>query len=222
MAWLEGHCVSYGAGVPYLPWIDVVRGRFGIADGDPPEVVAEKAGQALAALDLPSREALGHVLRLLGIEDESGAELSPEAIGSGTVETLRQIVLRTSEREPTVLAIENLHWMDHSSVECLDALVDAASRARILVVATYRSPYRPRWMERSHVDQIALASLTPEDSLAIVRSVPGAGALSEPTVTEILGKAEGNPFFLEELTRHVVEHRQDGREASCPAPSRRC
>jgi len=216
VAWLEGHCVSYGAGVPYLPWIDVVRGRFGIADGDPLEVVAEKAGQALAALDLPSRESLGHVLRLLGIEDETAVKLSPEAIGSGTVETLRQIVLRTSEREPTVLAIENLHWMDHSSEECLDALVDAASRARILVVATYRSPYRPRWMERSHVDQIALASLTPEDSLAIVRSVPGAGALSEPTVTEILGKAEGNPFFLEELTRHVVEHRQGGREGELP------
>ena len=216
VAWLEGHCVSYGAGVPYLPWIDVVRGRFGIAEGDAPEAVAEKTGRALAALDLTARETLGHVLRLLGIEDETAAGLSPEAIGSGTVEALRQIVLRTSEREPTVLAIENLHWMDRASEECLDAIVDSAARARILLVATYRPPYRPRWMERAHVNQIALASLTPEDSLAIVRSVPGAGALPEPTVREILGKAEGNPFFIEELTRHVVEHRQGGRDDELP------
>ena len=218
IAWLEGHCVSYGTGVPYLPWIDLVRGRFGIGDGDPPEVVADKARRALAALDLTAREPLGHVLRLLGIEDETdpAAVLSPEAIKSGTVEALRQIVLRTSEREPTVLAIENLHWMDRSSEECLDALVDSASRARILVVATYRPPYRPRWMERSHVDQIALASLTPEESLAIVRSAPAAGGLPESTVAEILGKAEGNPFFIEELTRHVVEHRQPGRDGELP------
>jgi class 3 adenylate cyclase/tetratricopeptide (TPR) repeat protein len=212
ITWLEGHCVSYGAGVPYLPWIDVVRGRFGIGDGDAPEVVADKAARGLAALDLTGREPLGHVLRLLGLEDETdpAATLSPEAIKSGTVEVLRQIVLRASEREPTVLAIENLQWMDRSSEECLDALVDSAARAHILLVATYRPPYRPRWMERSHVDQIALASLTPEDSLAIVRAVPAALDLPEPTVAEVLAKAEGNPFFIEELTRHVVEHRARG------------
>jgi class 3 adenylate cyclase/tetratricopeptide (TPR) repeat protein len=218
IAWLEGHCVSYGAGVPYLPWIDVVRGRFGIGDGDAPEVVVDKARRALAALDLTSREHLGHVLRLLGIEEETDptAVLSPEAIKSGTVEALRQIVLRTSEREPTVLAIENLHWMDRSSEECLDALVDWAARARILLVATYRPPYRPRWMERSHVDQIAVASLTPEESLAIVRSMPAGAGLPEPTVAEILGKSEGNPFFIEELTRHVLEHPQNRPDGELP------
>jgi class 3 adenylate cyclase/tetratricopeptide (TPR) repeat protein len=218
IAWLEGHCVSYGTGVPYLPWIDMVRGRFGIGDGDPPDVVADKARRALAALDLTAREPLDHVLRLLGIEDKTDpvAVLSPEAIKSGAVETLRQIVLRTSEREPTVLAIENLHWMDRSSEECLDALVASASRARILLVATYRPPYRPRWMDQSHVDQIGLASLTPEESRAIMRSVPAGSGLSESTVAEILRKAEGNPFFIEELTHHVVEHPQSDRDGELP------
>jgi predicted ATPase len=103
------------------------------------------------------------------------------------MEALRQVVLRTSEREPTVLAIENLHWMDRSSEELLDALVDGATRARLLVVGTYRAPYRPRWMERAHVHQIALNPLTPEESLAIVRAAPAGGALPEALVSEILG-----------------------------------
>jgi class 3 adenylate cyclase/tetratricopeptide (TPR) repeat protein len=218
IAWLEGHCVSYGRGVPYLPWIDVVRGRFGIGDSDPPDVVADKVQRGLAALGLNAREPLGHVLRLLGLEDKTdpAVVLSPEAIKSGAVEALRQIVLRTSQREPTVLAIENLHWMDRSSEECLDALVDSASRARILLVATYRPPYRPRWMDRSHVDQIGLYSLTPGESLTLVRSVPAGSGLPESTVAEILNKAEGNPFFIEELTRHVIEHPRPGGGGELP------
>ena len=218
IAWLAGHCVSYGRGVPYLPWIDVVRGRFGIGDGDPPDVVADKVQRGLAALGLNGREPLGHVLRLFGLEDKTGPApvLSPEAIKSGAVEVLRQIVLRTSQREPTVLAIENLHWMDRSSEECLDALVDSASRARILLVATYRPPYRPRWMDRSHVDQIGLYSLTPGESLTLVRSVPAASGLPKSTVAEILDKAEGNPFFIEELTRHVIEHPRPGGGGELP------
>ena len=218
IAWLEGHCVSYGVGVPYLPWIDVVRGRFEIDDGDPPDVVGEKSRRGLDALGITGNEHLGHVLRLLGVEEERdpAGPLSPEAIHSGTVEALRQMVLRTSEREPTVLVIENLQWMDRSSQDFLDALVDWAARARLLVVATYRPPYRPRWMERSHVHQIALTALTPEESLALVRAMPGGGALSEVTDAEILGKSEGNPFFIEELTRHVVEHRQGGSDGELP------
>jgi class 3 adenylate cyclase/tetratricopeptide (TPR) repeat protein len=218
IAWLEGHCVSYGAGVPYLPWIDMVRGRFEIDDGDPPDVVGEKSQRGLDALGVTGSEHLGHVLRLLGVEEERdpAAPLSPEAIHSGTVEALRQIVLRTSEREPTVLVIENLQWMDRSSENFLDALVDSAARARLLVVTTYRPPYRPRWMERAHVHQVALAALTPEESLALVRAMPGGGGLTEVTDAEILGKSEGNPFFIEELTRHVVEHRQGRPDGGLP------
>jgi class 3 adenylate cyclase/tetratricopeptide (TPR) repeat protein len=217
IAWLEGHCVSYGAGVPYLPWIDVLRARWGIEDRDAPETVTDKARRALEGLGLTAPETLDHVLRLLGVGDQTErAPLSPEAIQSGTMEALRQIVLRTSEREPTVLAIENLHWMDRSSEALLDAVVDASTRARILVVGTYRAPYRPRWMERAHVHQIALSPLTPEESLAIVRASPAAGGLPEATVSEILGKSEGNPFFIEELTRHVLEHRQSRADGELP------
>ncbi|HTK93233.1 MAG TPA: adenylate/guanylate cyclase domain-containing protein [Verrucomicrobiae bacterium] len=218
IAWLEGHCVSYGVGVPYRPWIDVVRGRFEIDDGDAPDVVGEKSRRGLEALGITGSEHLGHVLRLLGVEEERdpAAPLSPEAIHSGTVEALRQIVLRTGEREPTVLVIENLQWMDRSSEDFLDAVVDSAARARLLVLATYRPPYRPRWMERAHVHQIALAPLTAEESLALVRAMPGGGSLSEVVDAQILGKAEGNPFFIEELTRHVVEHGQGRRDADLP------
>ena len=216
----QGHRAH--AGVPYLPWIDVVRGRFGIAEGDAPEAVAEKTGRALAALDLTARETLGHVLRLLGVEDETAARLSPEAIGSGTVEALRQIVLRTSEREPTVLAIENLHWMDRASEECLDAIVE-------LGVAGAHPPRRhlppalPSTLDgAAHVNQIALASLGPEDSLAIVAVDPEAGALPEPPCARFSARPRATRSSSRSSRGMWWSIARAAATTSCPARSRKC
>src|SRR5205823_3886704 len=110
-----------------------------------------------------------------------------------------------SQRQPLILAVEDLHWIDQTSEACFASLVESLAGAPILLLCTYRPGYRPPWLEKSYATQIALRRLTPLDSLAVVHAVLQR-VLPDPLSQVILAKAEGNPFFLEELTRAVVEH----------------
>jgi len=112
--------------------------------------------------------------------------------------------IRGAQRQPIVFVIEDLHWIDRSSEEYLTTLVESLAGVPIFLVTTSRPGYRPPWMDRSYATQVTLRSLSTGDSQALVRSV-AAGGLSEPVAEMILRKAEGNPFFIEELTRSVLE-----------------
>ena len=105
--------------------------------------------------------------------------------------------------------MENLHWSDPTSEEWLTALVECIAGAAILVLVTYRPGYRPAWLAQSFATQLALPRLTADDSLVLVQSGPQSKQIPESLQQEIMGKAAGNPFFLEELARAVRAH---GRE----------
>ena len=105
--------------------------------------------------------------------------------------------------------MENLHWIDPTSEEWLTALVERMAGAAILLLVTYRPGYRPAWLAQSYATQLALPRLTADDSLMLVQSVPQAEHLPDRLRLEIVGKAAGNPFFLEELARAVGEHDSD-------------
>jgi DNA-binding NtrC family response regulator/tetratricopeptide (TPR) repeat protein len=219
VASLEGHCLSYGSAIPYLPLVDLVRGDAGLTDADPPEVVTEKVRARLGALGLDVEEALPSLLQLLGVK--AGTErlsfLSPEAVQGRAFETLRQLSLRASRQRPLVLVVENLHWVDPTSEEYLASLVESLAGAPLLLLVTHRPGYRPPWIEKSYVTQIALQPLAPGDSLALVRSVLPADAVPESLAALILARAEGNPFFLEELTLAVSEPGDGSPGVSVPA-----
>ncbi len=117
--------------------------------------------------------------------------------------------LQGSRQRPLILEIEDLHWIDASSDECLTALVERMAGAPLLVLVTYRPGYRPAWIDKSYVTQVALQPLTSQDSLRVVQAVLPTAALTAPLVPQLLAKADGNPFFLEELARTVVEQGTD-------------
>jgi tetratricopeptide (TPR) repeat protein len=117
--------------------------------------------------------------------------------------------LNACRQRPLILEIEDLHWIDPSSDECLAALVERMAGAPILVLVTYRPGYRPAWIDRSYVTQVALQPLTSRDSLRVVQAVLPTVAPSAPLVPQLLAKADGNPFFLEELARTVMEQGPD-------------
>src|SRR5262249_53483651 len=108
--------------------------------------------------------------------------------------------------EPLIIAVEDLHWVDPTSEEYLSSLGDRIRGARILLVLTSRAGYRPSRIEKSSATQIALQPLAPSDSLAIVQVVFGNEEVADSLAQLILAKAEGNPFFLEELARAAREH----------------
>jgi DNA-binding NtrC family response regulator/tetratricopeptide (TPR) repeat protein len=207
VTYLEGRCVSYGCTIPYLPLLDVLRSSCGITDADGPEVIAEKAGAALGGLGMTPSEGLPYLLHLLGLHEGSRAlaGLEPDVIKTRLLEILRRMMLRLSERDALIVAVEDLHWSDKSSEDYFASLVDAVAGARVLLVFSYRPGYRPPWISKSFATQIALQPLAPRESESIVRAVLGDRAPAS-LVEVILAKGAGNPFFLEELARTVHEH----------------
>ena len=203
---LEGRCVSYGSLVPYLPLIDLLRAHCGVledrlAGGDPRGHRRGRAQQWVAG----RRGAW--LLRLISVVDEPAAleSLSPEAVKARTFDALRLLFLKASAKRPLVIVVEDLHWIDRTSEEFLATLVGQLLAARILLIATYRPGYRPPWMERSYVTQITIGPLSAGESAELLGSVAGDQGFATEVSTAILQRGEGNPFFLEELARTVVE-----------------
>jgi transcriptional regulator with AAA-type ATPase domain/tetratricopeptide (TPR) repeat protein len=208
VSYVEGHCVAYGSAMPYLPLLDLLRHSAGIADTDTPEGIGEKLRVALRGAGMDAGEGAPYLLQLLGVKEGTDplALLSPEAIKARTFETLRQMALRGSRQRRLVLAIENLHWIDRTSEEYLASLVESLAGAPILLLLTYRPGYRPPGIEKSYATQVALQALPAAESLSLVRSFLELQELPDEVAHLILAKAEGNPFFLEELALAVTEH----------------
>ncbi len=203
---LEGRCVSYGSLVPYLPLIDLLRAHCGVLETDSPAAIREAIDEAVRNNGLPV-DAGAWLLRLINVVDEPAAleSLSPEAVKARTFDALRLLFLKASAKRPLVIVVEDLHWIDRTSEEFLATLVGQLLAARILLIATSRPGYRPPWMERSYVTQITIGPLSAGESAALLGSVAGDQGFATEVSTAILQRGEGNPFFLEELARTVVE-----------------
>jgi DNA-binding NtrC family response regulator/tetratricopeptide (TPR) repeat protein len=202
---LEGRCVSYGSGIPYVPLVDVVRAACGTADADTPDDVVAKLSAMLGRVGIDAVERAPYLAWLLGIKQDGTAlgDLSAEALQARVFDTLRQWLVRESRRRPLLLLVEDLHWIDRSTEEFLDSLVDAVSAAPMLLVYTSRPGYRAPWSDRAATTQVALPPLPAQHQPLVVRSVLGARELPRAAMDAVLTRAEGNPFFLEELTRAI-------------------
>jgi class 3 adenylate cyclase/tetratricopeptide (TPR) repeat protein len=205
---LAGRCISYASGVPYLPILYMLRNEWEIAEADDTATVAAKVTSSLQRAGMDAEGALPYLLQLLGIREgtEKLAELSSQAIQSRTFRILRQMILNASGGNLVVLEIEDLHWVDKTSEDFLSFLVEGLVASRMLLLVTYRSGYRPPWIEKSYATQITLSRLNQQESQAVVRSIVGQDENSSVLIETVLGKAEGNPFFLEEMARSILEH----------------
>jgi len=198
VTWVEGRCLSYGTGIPYLLALDLLRSNCRIADTDIPDVITEKVRSGLREVGMDPDEDGPVLLHLLEIKDTDGSPVlsNPEAIKSKAFETLRQLSIKGSLRRPLVLVLEDLHWVDKVSEEFIGFLAENVRDARILLLATYRPGYRPPWIDKSYAGQTPLQPLSRDDSIQMVRSVLRAEHLIDLITQEIVAKADGNPFFL--------------------------
>jgi transcriptional regulator with AAA-type ATPase domain/tetratricopeptide (TPR) repeat protein len=207
VTYLEGRCFSYGSTIPYLPFIDIVRSNFALVEADTSEVTGAKVRASLEALGIDPKEWAPYLLHLLGCADgtEALVQLSPDAVKTRTMEALRRVALAGNRRRPIVLVIEDLQWIDRTSESALTSLAEGLASSPILLIATCRPGYQAPWLGRSYASQLALQGLTRADSLAIVHSVVPKQHLPSGLEQTILSRAEGIPFFLEELARAISE-----------------
>jgi class 3 adenylate cyclase/tetratricopeptide (TPR) repeat protein len=209
ITWVEGRCLSYGTSMPYLLVIDLLRSNCGIVETDAPDAIAAKVRSGLREVGLDPEQDGPVLLHLLGIRDDAGSPAlsNPEVVKAKTFEVFRRLSMRGSKRRPLLLVLEDLHWVDKVSEELLGILTEDVSAAPIFLLAAYRPGYHPPWLDKSYAGQIPLNPLTRDDSLRVVRSVLRAERVLDRVTEEIVAKADGNPFFLEQLALHAGEAR---------------
>jgi predicted ATPase len=212
-----GQCLAYGQTTPYLLVCDLLRQVCGLREGDGPATITSAVARALREAGLVPDAEAPLLLQLLDVPGEAAplAPYSPQA-KARTFTVLHQVLLHQSQGHPLLLAVDNCQWLDATSAEWLAALVERVSGAAVLLLATYRPGYQPPWLDTSYATQLALPRLTPRESLAVMQSMAPTAPLPEPLQQEIILKAAGNPFFLEELARSAIE--AGGHDAALPIP----
>ena len=207
LCWLAGRSISYGTQMAYLPIIDLVKRFFQIEGTEDPAVVGARVDAEVQGLGEEIRPALPLIKYLLSINPggESAPDMSAEQRRIRTFEALRNLILKKAQRCPVVLMVEDLHWVDRTSEQFLIWLADSLSLAPVLMILTYRPEFRHRFPERSFVTHLTLRHLTEKESLEMASQMLTATRLPDQLRDLVLAKAEGNPFFVEEMIKSLLE-----------------
>ncbi|MGH7898026.1 MAG: ATP-binding protein, partial [Candidatus Binatia bacterium] len=193
--------------MPLLPVIDVVKSSFGIEEADGEATIIERVERGVERIDRGLRPIVPYLRYLLAVDPGDRAVDQGEANARRfkVFEALKQLTLASAARRPLVIVIEDLHWIDAPSEEYLNYLSDALPTARVLLLCTYRPGYRNPFAERSYATRIALQPLSAEESTSMAARMLETSSLPAEVRAVITRKAEGNPFFVEEVTKSLVE-----------------
>jgi tetratricopeptide (TPR) repeat protein len=204
---LESGSVSYGKATPYLPLIDLLKAYFRIEPRDSERSVREKATGKLLALDRSLEPALPAICALLDVpvEDAHWNALDPAQRRSRMLDACKRLLLRESQVQPLLVVFEDLHWVDAETQAFLDSLIDSVPSARLLLLVNYRPEYVHRWGNRTYYLQLRVDPLGAENATELLDALLGGDAALASLKRLLVAKTEGNPFFLEESVRTLVE-----------------
>ena len=167
---------------------------------------AKVTGQVLT-LDEGFHDTIPALLMLLEAlpEDSPFLKLDPLQRRQRTLEALKRLLLRESQVQPLLLVFEDLHWIDSETQALLDSLVESLPTARLLLLVNYRPEYQHAWGSKTYYTQLRLDPLPPESAEELLQALLGDDAGLEPLKQRLIERTEGNPFFLEESVRTLVE-----------------
>ncbi len=205
-----GRCLSYGRGITYWPLAEVLKEHLGIFESDPPAVVLDRLG---------SREILGLTLGL-----DVGHGLHPLAARDRFQDAWVEFLEEIAADRPVVILIEDVHWGEEQLLDLLERLVRDTA-APLLLIATARPELlvgRPGWGTRVKATMLELDALSAEDAVRMLDELLG-GTLPAGLREVVVKRAEGNPFFVEELLGTLIDRRllerQNGSWRLAPLPS---
>jgi class 3 adenylate cyclase/tetratricopeptide (TPR) repeat protein len=204
---LESGSVSYGKATPYLPIIDLLKAYFKIQDRDDQREIREKVTGKLLTLDKSLESSLPAFLSLLDVpvDDSTWQALDPFQRRQQTLGAVKRLLLRESQVQPLVLLFEDLHWIDSETQAMLESLVESLPTSRLLLLVNYRPEYQHGWANKTYYTQLRLDPLPPESAGEILNSVLGNDHGLQSLKQLLIERTEGNPFFLEESIRTLVE-----------------
>jgi len=205
--WLICRCSPYQQGSALAPIIELLQYHFRLEAGESAEAKAEKVQELLTRYGLPLDEALPLLALLLGFAPPAGYAslgLTPQRQKERTLETLLALLLAMAGEEPVIFIVEDLHWVDPSTLELLDLLLHQGPTVRLFNLFTFRPAYDPPWGSRAHLTQITLDRLSDAEAETLVLGVSGGKRLPLEVLRQIVVKTDGVPLFIEELTKMVL------------------
>ncbi len=207
--WLEGHAYAYSQNMPYFPLLDLLNRVFQIEENDPPEEVREKVESGIERLDSQRQDTIPYVGGLYSLRYPEVEGVSPEFWKSHLQEAVQSILESLAKRAPTVVFMEDLHWADPSSVELLQRAF-LGFRQPVIFLCTYRptfSLFTSHQLggigQRHH--EIRLEDLSFSEAQNMLESLLKTSRIPSELIRLVQRKAEGNPFYLEELVNSLIE-----------------
>ena len=208
--WVEIHCSPYHSFSPFFPVIAAIRHALEFRAGDSAEDQLSSLEAALAYMieaddDQETRGLMAALLTIPLPEGASSIAGDSELLRKKTMRILCKWIQTLSLRRPIILLVEDLQWIDASTLELLELIVADIQQSRILAIITHRSGFKSGSARCMHLPELQLAALSSADIEDIVRDVRGAEALSETVLQDIVTRSDGVPLYAEEFARSVLE-----------------
>ncbi len=203
---IEAPAVSYGRAAGYRPGVELHRRFFQVESGDEPAVVREKVAARLRDLDPELEDAVPAILWVLGVSQDGGplAAMDPGVRRRYVMRVVQRVVARQGQRQPFVMIMEDMQWVDSETHAALDNLVEGLPPG-LLLACTYRPEYTDRWSKHPGFTQIRLEPLDAAATTRVLDALLGTDPALAPLKRLVADRANGNPLFLEECVQALAE-----------------
>jgi class 3 adenylate cyclase/tetratricopeptide (TPR) repeat protein len=203
----EAQAQSHGQSTPFMPVLEMLRAYFGIADREPERLTREKIAGRTLLLDPDFAEDLPLAFDFLGVPDPDRpvAQMSPEARARALGRIVCRLINAPRRHHTVVLVVEDLHWMDEGSNAMLSELVASVEGTKTLAAVNFRPEYSPAWAGSTIYREVRLEPLTQEHTRELLRDLAGDDPSLDGLDDPIHARTAGNPFFIEEIVRELVE-----------------
>src|SRR5262249_31898544 len=190
-----------------FPFTEQLGRASGFASDDPLDLKLDKLKALLARATPPEEDVafLADLLSLPTAENHPLTELSPQRKKERTLHALIRQLEGLARKHPVLAVFEDIHWMDPTSRELLDLVVERVRSLPVLVVVTFRTEFQPSWIGQPQVTMLALNRLDRRDRTTLVQQIAGNKPLPDTVVEQIIDRTDGVPLFVEELTKNVLE-----------------
>jgi class 3 adenylate cyclase/tetratricopeptide (TPR) repeat protein len=202
----EARVLAHGHATPYQPILELLRDYLGVKATQSQDESRRRVAKTIAKLP-GAGDTLPLLLDFLGLADTANPapRLDPAVRKARLIELARNIVRSGRSNQPVVVLVEDLHWIDAASAEFIEAIVDAVTGTTTLLLFNFRYDYTAPWMQRTHYRQVSLAPLSRTEANDLLSDLLGKDSSLALISRHIAERAQGNPFFIEELVHSLID-----------------
>lgn len=202
---LHAAAIPYGRAIGYRVGTDLLRQFFGVDTGEAPQIIRDKVSTKTLALDPMLGNALPALFWQLGVLDDGAfLSLDTQTRCQQALETNLRLIRREAKRQPLVLALDNLQWIESEAEQALEFLANDVPKSTLIVV-THRPEYYARWFDHPQAIRVRIHALPPASANALLDDVLGNNPSVESLKKLLIDRAGGNPLFLEECVQNLVQ-----------------